>query len=95
MYRGHLEWQHLPTKFHENPPIGSNFISGGHTNRHTHTHTYTQTDRQAGDIISPLSFFESRLKISYDNILSHSLSIIRTHIYTYICTHTHIYIYSI
>jgi hypothetical protein len=50
LHRGHLEWQHLPTKFHEHPPIGSKVISGRHT------------DRQAGDFISPLSFFESRLK---------------------------------
>jgi hypothetical protein len=48
--RGHLEGQYLSTKFHENPPIGSKVISGGHT------------DRQAADLISPLSFFESRLK---------------------------------
>jgi hypothetical protein len=48
-FRGHLEWQHLPTKFYENPPISSKVISGGYT------------DRQAGDLISPLSFFESRL----------------------------------
>jgi hypothetical protein len=32
--------------------IGSKVISGGQTHR----------DRQAGDLISPLSFFESRLK---------------------------------
>jgi hypothetical protein len=25
--RGHLEWQHLPTKFCENPPIGSKVIN--------------------------------------------------------------------
>jgi hypothetical protein len=29
----------------------------------TDTNTHTQTDRQAGDLISPLSFFESRLKM--------------------------------
>jgi hypothetical protein len=39
--RGHLEWQHLFTKFHENPPISSEVIRGGHR----------QTDRQAGDLI--------------------------------------------
>jgi hypothetical protein len=54
--RGHLEWQHLRTKFHENPLIGSKFVSGG--NRQTDTH------RQKGWwLISSLSFFESRLKI--------------------------------
>jgi hypothetical protein len=57
--RGHLELQQLPTKFHEIAPIGSKVISAGHTHRQTDRHT---TDRQAGDLISPLSFFESRLK---------------------------------
>jgi hypothetical protein len=42
--------------FHENPPIGSNVISGGHADRQTDTH------RHDGDLISQLSFFESRLK---------------------------------
>jgi hypothetical protein len=54
------------TKCHENPPIGSKVFSGGlidrQTERQKNTHTHTQTDRQAGDLISPLSFFESRLK---------------------------------
>jgi hypothetical protein len=50
--RGHLQWHHLSTIFHENPPISSKVISG----RHTHTHTHT-------DLISLLSFLESRLKI--------------------------------
>jgi hypothetical protein len=58
-HRGHLEWQYEPTKFHENSTIGSKFISRKHT--HTHTHTHRQTHRQAGDLISPLSFFEIRL----------------------------------
>jgi hypothetical protein len=49
-HRGHLQWHHLPTKYHENPQIGSEVISGGYT------------ERQAGDLISPLSVFESRLK---------------------------------
>jgi hypothetical protein len=32
-HRGHLEWQYLPTKFHENQPGGSKVISGEHTDR--------------------------------------------------------------
>jgi hypothetical protein len=39
----------MPTKFHENPLIGSKVISGGHTD--------TLTDRQAGDLINLLSHF--------------------------------------
>jgi hypothetical protein len=53
--RGHFQWHHLPTKFQENPQNSSKFISGG---------TDKQTYRQAGDLISPLSFFGSRLKIN-------------------------------
>jgi hypothetical protein len=58
-FRGQIEWQHLRTKFHENPLVGSKVISGGHTDRQADAHT--QTDGQAGDLISPLSFFESKL----------------------------------
>jgi hypothetical protein len=55
--RDHLQWHHLPTKFHENSPIGSKVISG------THTHIHTRAHRQAGDLVSLLSFLESRLII--------------------------------
>jgi hypothetical protein len=34
-----------------------------HTHTHTHTHTYTYTYRPTGDLISLLSFLESRLTI--------------------------------
>jgi hypothetical protein len=57
LQHGHLEWQHLYTKFHEHPPIGSKVIIGD-----TQTDTHKHIDRQASDFISPLSFFESRLK---------------------------------
>jgi hypothetical protein len=50
-YRGPLEWHYLRTKFHETVPSGSEVISGGHK------------DRQTGDLISLLSFLESRLQI--------------------------------
>jgi hypothetical protein len=43
------------------PPIGSKVISGGHT------------DRQAGDFISPLSFFESKLKTTTKMITQQSI----------------------
>jgi hypothetical protein len=52
LHRGTLEWHFLHTKFHENLPSDSKVIIGD-----------TQTDRQTGDMISPLLFFESRLKI--------------------------------
>jgi hypothetical protein len=51
LHRGPLEWHCLRTKFHENLPRGSEVISGEHI------------DRQTGDLISLLSFLESRLKI--------------------------------
>jgi hypothetical protein len=44
--------QNLSIEFHEKPTIGSKVIIGGHT------YTYTQS----GDLISLLSFLESRLK---------------------------------
>jgi hypothetical protein len=49
LHGGPVEWQYLHTKFHENVPSGSEVISGG-------------TRRQTGDLISLLSFLESRLK---------------------------------
>jgi hypothetical protein len=49
--RGHLQWHHLRTKFHENPPTGSKVFSGD-----------IQT---ASDLISLLSFLESKLKIQF------------------------------
>jgi hypothetical protein len=59
LHRGPLEWQHLGTKFYETLPSGSKVITGGHIDRQTDTHTYTHT----GDLISLLSFLESRLKV--------------------------------
>jgi len=59
--RGHLEWHHLTAKIHENPPVDPNVING--------THTHTHTDRQGGDLISLLSFLESRLKRELERIL--------------------------
>jgi hypothetical protein len=50
LHLGPLEWHYLCTKFHENLPSGSTVISGGHTGR------------QTCDLISLLSFLESRLK---------------------------------
>jgi hypothetical protein len=55
MHGGPVEWHYLHTKFHENLPSGLKVISGG-TDRHRHT------NRQTGDLISLLSFLESRLK---------------------------------
>jgi hypothetical protein len=46
-HSGRLQCRHLPTRFHENPPIGSK-VSSGDTHRDTH--------RQAGDLTSLLSF---------------------------------------
>jgi hypothetical protein len=50
--RGHFQWNHLPTKFHENPPISSKFIGGGHTDTNTLT----------GDLTRLILFLESTLK---------------------------------
>jgi hypothetical protein len=49
-----LEWHYLYTKFHKNLPSSSKVISRAHRNR--------QMDKQTGDLISLLSFLESRLK---------------------------------
>jgi hypothetical protein len=48
-----LEWHYLSTKCHENLPSSSKIINGGHTDR-------------LCDLISLLSFLESRLKIVSD-----------------------------
>jgi hypothetical protein len=45
LHRDPLEWHYLCTRFHENLPISSKAISGGHR------------DRQAGDLISTLYYF--------------------------------------
>jgi hypothetical protein len=46
LHRGPLEWNYILTKFHEILPSGSKVISGEHT------------DRQTGDLISLLQFFD-------------------------------------
>jgi hypothetical protein len=50
LLRGSLEWYYLRTKFYENLPSYSEVISWVHI------------ERQTGDLISLLSFLESRLK---------------------------------
>jgi hypothetical protein len=57
---------YLRTKFHEILPSGSKVISGG------------RTDRQTGDLISLLSFFESILNICPDLSLPHVRGWLRT-----------------
>jgi hypothetical protein len=47
-HRGPLQWHHLPTKSHENLPIGSTIDRGS-------------THRQNGDLISLIPFLGSRL----------------------------------
>jgi hypothetical protein len=64
-HEGPLQWHHLLAKFHPSLSAGSKIISRDtdrQTHTHTHTHTHTYTDRQTGDLISLLSFSESRLK---------------------------------
>jgi hypothetical protein len=46
------------TKIHQS--FQKLLVGDTQTDRQTDTHTHT--DRQAGDLINPLSFFESRLK---------------------------------
>jgi len=53
--RGHLQWHHLPNKFHKNPLIGSEVIRG------THTHTPTDTD-------DPVSLFHLKKKANKINL---------------------------
>jgi hypothetical protein len=70
----------LPTKFHENLPVGSKGLGGGGararppppppTRARTHTHTHTHTV-MTYDFISLISFLESRLQIPL--LLSNSL----------------------
>jgi hypothetical protein len=43
-----------------------------HTHTNTHTNTHTHTDRQTGDLISLLSFLESRLKGKTQTNKSHA-----------------------
>jgi hypothetical protein len=69
LHLGPLKWHYHRAKFHEKLPSYSKVVSRGHTNRQTH--------RRTGDLISLLSFFESRVKmllgcqtISVDNAVS-------------------------
>jgi hypothetical protein len=50
LYRGSLEWHHLPTKSHENLPSGSKVDERGGT--------HTDRRRQVGDLISLFPFVE-------------------------------------
>jgi hypothetical protein len=51
--RGPLEWHHIPTKFHEIYQATRKLLEGELTDRHS---------LQTRDLISLLSFLESRLK---------------------------------
>jgi hypothetical protein len=59
LHQGPLESNYLITEYHENVPSGSKVISGGHTD----------IQRQTGDLISLLSFLESRLKSEVPRML--------------------------
>jgi hypothetical protein len=63
------EWHHLCTKYNEDLPSGSVFISGGHTDRQTDKQT------QTGELTRLFSFLESRLKKSVTMwLLAHSVN---------------------
>jgi hypothetical protein len=58
LHRSTLEWHYLRTKSHADLPGGSEVISGGHT------------DRETDDLISLLSFLESRLERKENGVAS-------------------------
>jgi hypothetical protein len=63
LHRGPLEWHCHRTKFRVNVPSSSKVISGGHSHTDGQTDAHARTHTHTGDLISLLSFLESRLKI--------------------------------